>query len=209
MTKRTIAATTTPAISPGPRIDGHGLGDVLRGVERRPRRCRRRRPRSSISVFDLGGDLVGRHVEGDVGDRGAAVLRHRAEARRQLGEGGALLELGRLLVDLRLLAVELGLAVVELLLGGVELRTDGGERAVLARLGALLGQGRAGRRRSAPGLRSSWASPSSSCSRPSATCCGRRVQLVLGGERVGHVGDGVDLRDPVEQCRPGRAAAPW
>ena len=44
-----------------------------------------------------------------------------------------------------------------------------------------------------------WASPSLSCSRPSATCSDRGVELVLRGERVGHVGDGVDLGDPVEQ----------
>ncbi len=123
-----------------------------------------------------------------------SVLRHGAVAGRQLRQGLAHLELGRLLVDLRALPVQLGLAVVELLLRRLQLRAYGGERAGLARLCRAARPAPADRRRSAPGAALSWASPCSSCSagrRPPAA--GRVVDLLLGGERVGHVGDPVDL----------------
>ena len=109
--------------------------------------------RSSISVFTSAVTSLVDTSKVTLATAAAAVLRHGAEARRQRGQGGALLQLGRLLVDLRLLPVQLGLAVVELLLGRVELVADRSEGAVLAGLGALLRPAPHVRRRSAPDLR--------------------------------------------------------
>ncbi len=95
-------------------------------------------------------------------------------------------------------SVELGLAVVELLLDRVELVADGGEGAVLAGLRPLLGQGLT------TGVDLRLAAVELGEALLELTLAlghllGRIVEPVLGGERIGHVRDVVDLRDLVEQ----------